>query len=121
MNLRTPVVPAIRPSRDELDDLLPAFDAAGRAVQPHGPWRPIDPVGRERDREIVRAAIARLPEPYRTIYRLHDGLGMSKDDVVHRLSMPRDDVARLLHRARCALVTLLDPHFREDTDVAARE
>lgn len=121
MSLRPSPDPAIRPSRDEPDDLLPAFDAAGRALHPHAPWRPIDPASRERDREIVRAAIARLPEPYRSIYRLHDGLGMSTDDVAHRLSMPRDDIARRLHRARCALVTLLDPHFREGTNLAARE
>ncbi|MGD9791209.1 MAG: sigma factor-like helix-turn-helix DNA-binding protein [Phycisphaerales bacterium] len=118
MNLRPSAVPAVRPPRDELDDLLPAFDASGRAVHPHGPWRDIDPARQQRDREIVTAAISRLPEPYQTINRLHDGLGMSKDVIARQLDLPRDEVARLLHRARCALVTMLDPHFRKSSDVA---
>lgn len=120
MSHRHSTVPAMRPSPDELDDLLPAFDAGGRAVRPHGPWRDTDPTSDQRDRDIVLAAIARLPEPYQAICRLHDGQGMSKDELALQPDLPRDEVARMLHRARCALITLLDPHFREDTDVAPR-
>jgi len=105
---------------DELDSLLPKFDAGGRAVRPHGPWRDIDPASDDRDRELVLAAIKRLPEPYQSISRLHDGQGMSKDELARQLDLPRDEVARMLHRARCALVTLLDPHFRENHNVAPR-
>lgn len=108
-------------SGDELDDLLPAFDASGRAVRPHGPWRDTDPASDHHNREMVRAAIARLPEPYQSIYRLHDGQGINKDELAQQLDLPRDEVARMLHRARCALITLLDPHFREDSDVAPRD
>jgi RNA polymerase sigma-70 factor (ECF subfamily) len=120
MSHRHSTVPAMRPSRDELDDLLPVFDTSGRAVRPHGPWRDTDAASDERDRDIVRAAIARLPDPYQTIYRLHDGQGMSKDALARQLDLPRDEVARMLHRARCALITLLDPHFRENPNVAPR-
>lgn len=108
------------PYGDQLDDLLPAFDTGGSAVRPHGPWRNTDPARDQRDRDIVLAAFSRLPEPYQSIYRLHDGQGMSKDDVARQLDLPREAVARMLHRARCALVTLLNPHFREDSADAAR-
>lgn len=120
MSHRPTAVPAVLQSRDALDDLLPTFDASGRSVRPHGRWRDADPASDPGDRELVRTAIARLPEPYRSIYRLHDGQGMSKDELARQLDLPRDEVARMLHRVRCALVTLLDPHFREDSDVAAR-
>lgn len=120
MSHQQSTVPAMRRSRDALDDLLPAFDASGRSIRPHGLWRDADLAGDERDRDIVLAAIARLPEPYQSICRLHDGEGMSKDELARQLDLPRDEVARMLHRARCALITLLDPHFREDSDVALR-
>ena len=121
MSHRQSTVPAMRPSRDELDDLLPVFDVGGRAVRPHGPWRDTNAASDELDREIVRAAIERLPEPYQSISRLHDGQGLSKDSLARQLDMPRDEVARLLHRARCALITLLDPFLREDSDVAPHD
>lgn len=120
MSLRPSAVPAVPQSRDALDDLLPAFNAGGRAVRPLGRWRDTDAARDTRDRDIVLTAIARLPEPHQTIYRLHDGQGMSKDDLARQLDLPLDEVARMLHRARCALITLLDPHFREDSDVAVR-
>ncbi|MEK6702464.1 MAG: sigma-70 family RNA polymerase sigma factor [Planctomycetota bacterium] len=121
MSLRQSTVPAMRCSSDALDDLLPAFDASGRAVRPHGPWRDTNAASDELDREIVLAAIARLPDPYQTISRLHDGQGMSKDELAQQLDLPRGEVARMLHRARCALITLLDPHFRENPNVAPRD
>lgn len=101
-------------------DLLPAFDAAGQSVRPHRPWREIDPAKVARDRALVRAAVARLPEPHRTIYLLLAGGAMSADELARRLNEPREDIARLLHEARCALVSLLDPCFRKDSDHDAR-
>jgi RNA polymerase sigma-70 factor (ECF subfamily) len=118
MSLPHSTVSARHPSRDELNDLLPAFDATSRAIRPHDPWRHIDTANNQRDREIVLTAIARLPEPYQSVYRLHDGQSMRKDKLARYLDLPRDEVARVLHRARCALVTLLDPHFRENPGVA---
>ncbi len=112
-------VPAGRPSQDELDDLLPAFDAGGHPVRPHGPWQDTGPASDEQcDGEIARAAIGRLPEPYQSIDRLHDNQGLSKSDAARHLDVPRDGVARMVHRARGTLATLLDPHFREDSDFA---
>lgn len=121
MSLQPSAVAAVPQSREQLDNLLPAFDAGGRFILPHGPWRDTDLASDERDRDIVLAAISRLPDPYQTIYRIHDGQGLSKDKLARQLDRPPNEVARLLHRARCALVTLLDPHFREDPDVAPRE
>lgn len=113
MSLPHPTMSSRRPARNDLDKLLPEFDTTGRAIRQYGPWRNIDPGGDQGDREIVLAVVATLPEPYQSIYRLHDGHGVSKDELARELDLPRDVVARMLHRARCALVTLLDPHFRE--------
>lgn len=98
MSLQPSAVSAVSQSRDALDELMPAMDAYGHVVHPRGPWRDTDAASDTPDRKSLLTAIARLPEPHKTIYRLHDGQGMCKDDLASQPGLPLDEVARVLHR-----------------------
>ncbi len=105
--------------RHELDYGMPAFDDKVNAVRPHGPRRDINAENHHRDREIVDAAIERLPELYRTVNRHRDGRGLSAEAVAMPSDMAREKESGLVHRIHCALITLLDPHFKESSDDAS--
>jgi RNA polymerase sigma-70 factor (ECF subfamily) len=92
-----------------LDDLLPRFDETGHHLDPVRPL-PVPPdqelVDRER-RDRVRAAIAKLPEAYRTVLVLRDLEEMTTAEVAQALGISEAAVRVRLHRARKALMTLL--------------
>jgi RNA polymerase sigma-70 factor (ECF subfamily) len=92
-----------------LEGLLPRFDDTGHHVDPVQPL-PIAPddelIGRER-RERVRAAVHKLPEPYRTVLVLRDLEEMDTAEVAAALGITEVAVRVRLHRARKALMTLL--------------
>jgi RNA polymerase sigma-70 factor (ECF subfamily) len=62
-----------------IDDLLPAFDEAGRHARPVRPWEEphASRLTRDETRAQVRACIDRLPEPYRTVLLLRDAARLS--------------------------------------------
>jgi RNA polymerase sigma-70 factor (ECF subfamily) len=101
-----------RKPEQPLDDLLPRFEADGHHRDPGGPWQPADRLERREVRKLVRDAIERLPESYRTVLVLRDIEELDTAEVAERLGVTGAVVKTRLHRARQALRTLLDPHLR---------
>jgi RNA polymerase sigma-70 factor (ECF subfamily) len=99
-----------------IDELLPTFHEDGHATNPAVAWREDAEtmLGRERTRSLVREAIDRLPESHRTILVLRDVEELDTEETARLLGLSTSAVKTRLHRARQALRTLLDPHFRED-------
>jgi RNA polymerase sigma-70 factor (ECF subfamily) len=98
-----------------IDELLPTFLDDGHRAEPRGPWapRPDDvAVGRE-NVELVRRAIDRLPESYRTVLLLRDIDERTTEETAALLEMSVANVKTRLHRARQALRELLDRELGE--------
>lgn len=100
-----------------IDDLLPRFgdDAEAHHVEPVADWREsaVEEATRSETRELIHAAIDRLPEDYRTVLVLRDIEQLDTAETAEHLDVTKSVVKTRLHRARQALRTLLDPHFRE--------
>ena len=99
-----------------ISDLLPRFHEDGHAAEPTAPWpnaaeRALE---RKETRAFVRSAIDQLPENYRTVLLLRDIEELDTQETARQLSVSEAVVKTRLHRARQALRTLLDPHFRGD-------
>jgi RNA polymerase sigma-70 factor (ECF subfamily) len=104
-----------RSHREEsIEDLLPRFLEDGHAVRPPAAWRePSDAaLDRKQRRHIVRRCIDQLPATYRTVLVLRDIEELDNDAVARLLGITPNATKIRLHRARQALRTMLDPHFR---------
>jgi RNA polymerase sigma-70 factor (ECF subfamily) len=99
----------------KIEDLLPGFLEDGHFEVPAAPWQETADVLLESDqnRKLVRDAIARLPDNYRTVLLLRDIEGQDTQQTAQALDMSVAAVKTRLHRARQALRTQLDSHFRE--------
>lgn len=105
-----------RKPEERIDDLLPRFAADGHQENhPTLPWEGSAETLIERSQTgaIVRQAIDRLPDPYRTVLLLRDIEEISTGEAARLLGVTENAVKIRLHRARQALRTLLEPHFRE--------
>ncbi len=111
MKLRT------RRRKDEvlIDDLLPRFMEDGHALEPALPWSESAEALAQRGEtaQLVRDSIDTLPETYRVVLMLRDIEELDTAEVAAVLGITPNAVKIRLHRARQALRTLLDPHFRE--------
>ncbi|GMU33657.1 MAG: RNA polymerase sigma factor SigM [Planctomycetia bacterium] len=98
-----------------IEDLLPKFLSDGHPATPASAWRETgdSEAQRKENRTLVRAAIDELPEIYRTVLLLRDIEELSTEETSEVLGINNNAVKTRLHRARQALRTLLDPHFRE--------
>jgi RNA polymerase sigma-70 factor (ECF subfamily) len=96
-----------------IEDQLPSFDERGQHEQSVVEWRDqtFDAVAAAETRRLVRDAINRLPEPYRTVLLLRDIEEMATDQTARMLNISTAAVKTRLHRARQALRTLLAPHM----------
>ena len=65
-------------------------------------------------RQVVRDAIARLPETYRSVLLLRDIEGMDTREAAQVLEISEPLVKTRLHRARQALRELLDRYLRAE-------
>jgi RNA polymerase sigma-70 factor (ECF subfamily) len=74
--------------------------------------RPDDEAARREQSALVREAIDRLPEHYRTVLLLRDIEELGTSEVAEQLGVTPNAVKLRLHRARQALRTLLAPQFR---------
>jgi RNA polymerase sigma-70 factor (ECF subfamily) len=103
-----------RKPEESIEDLLPGFLEDGHQANPAVPWRESSDelLARERTRALVRACIDRLPEAHRTILVLRDVEDLDTEETASFLGITPSAVKTRLHRARQALRTLLDPHFR---------
>lgn len=105
-----------RRPEEPLDPLLPAFLDDGHHREQFRSWgEPADAALESAERRaVVRAAIDRLPESYRTVLLLRDIEELGSAEVAALLGTTPNAVKIRLHRARQALRSLLDPHFREN-------
>jgi len=99
-----------------LDELLPRFLEDGHHVDPPAPWDERGDVAamREETRRLVRDAIDRLPDGYRSVLLLRDIEGLGAAETGRVLELTPNAVTVRLHRARQALRALLDRHFRRE-------
>jgi RNA polymerase sigma-70 factor (ECF subfamily) len=98
-----------RRPEESIDDLLPRFDEDGRFAEPMGTWNAdtVTTLERGETRALVRRAIDRLPETYRTVLLLRDIEDLDTEETAARLGIRPNAVKTRLHRARLALRTLL--------------
>ena len=103
-----------RKPEEPIEALLPVYQEDGHPVEPFRSWaEPADAAMERREvRAIVRRCIDRLPETYRTVLLLRDIEGLDTEETAKVLGITPNAVKIRLHRARQALRTLLDPHFR---------
>ena len=98
-----------KPERS-IEDLLPSFVADGHQASEARDWS--DAVlERKESARLVRAAIAKLPELYRTVLVLRDIEERDTVETARLLDTSPNVVKVRLHRARQALRTLLDHEF----------
>jgi len=99
-----------------ITDLLPRFSEDGHQAEPVVSWDTAAErvLERQETRDFVRGAIDKLPETYRTVLLLRDIEGLDTEETAKHLGVSQGVVKTRLHRARQALRTLLDPHFRGD-------
>jgi RNA polymerase sigma-70 factor (ECF subfamily) len=103
-----------RQAEQPIDPLLPGFLEDGHQANPATPWPESAPQLLERRETcaLVRRCIDRLPEAYRTVLLLRDIEELDTEETARLLGVSEGVVKTRLHRARQALRTLLDPHFR---------
>jgi len=99
---------------EPLEPLLPTFREDGHWVVRFQCWEESadELLERSEVRALVRAAIDRLPESYRTVLVLRDIEELDTAEVAEMLGVTPNAVKIRLHRARQALRTLLDPRIR---------
>jgi len=102
-----------KPERS-IETLLPAYLEDGHHAEDFQEWNlPVDKaMMRAEVRAMVRKCIGELPDNYRTVLILRDIEELDTDETAQRLGVTPNAVKIRLHRARQALRTLLDPHFR---------
>lgn len=100
---------------EPIEPLLPEFLADGHSAVSYRDWSPGADELLERDevRRIVRVAIDRLPEGYRTVLVLRDLEDLDTAEVAELLGVTANAIKIRLHRARQALRQLLDVQLRE--------
>lgn len=105
-----------RKPEEHIEELLPRFTEDGHQADPAVSWKQGADrlLERQENREQVRAAIAELPEGYRTVLLLRDIEELDTEQTAEALGLSAAAVKTRLHRARQALRTLLDARFRPD-------
>ncbi|MGE0480905.1 MAG: RNA polymerase sigma factor [Phycisphaerae bacterium] len=105
-----------RRPEQSIEALLPRFLDDGHQAEPAVEWRATaeDLLQRDEHRDLVRAAIDELPENYRTVLKLRDIEELDTQETADMLGIDANTVKVRLHRARQALRTLLDRHFRAE-------
>lgn len=98
-----------------IEDLLPHFDTDEHMLFGPVPWKESSAtlLRQEETRTLVRRCIDQLPESYRTVLICRDIEDLGTEDTARVLGVSQGVVKTRLHRARQALRTLLDPHWRK--------
>lgn len=95
---------------ESIEHFLPQFEDGHHREQPRA-WHGVTNEGERRveDREVLVRALAQLPPEYREVVLLRDVEGLESKAVAERLGISDALVRQRLHRARQALVKLIDP------------
>lgn len=96
-----------------IEDLLPTFASDGHRQQVGPAWQPPEELSSD-ERALVRGCIEKLPEDFRNVLLLRDIEEVDTRGAAELLGISEGLVKARLHRARQALRTLLDPHFRKE-------
>ena len=106
-----------RKPEESIDDLLPRFAENGHLEVSGTGWEGADALIEHRQtRELVRGAIERLPESYRTVLLLRDIEEFDTEQTAEALGLTKAAVKTRLHRARQALRQLLEEHFQHPSE-----
>jgi RNA polymerase sigma-70 factor (ECF subfamily) len=104
------------PSQElSLDDFLPAMDhESGHVKLQIADWSgvPDRQMLQSELKQVLDAAIGKLPENYRTVILLRDVEELSTSEAAHVLDLTEDVVKTRLHRARLAVRQKLDEYLR---------
>ena len=105
-----------RQPEKSIEELLPHFGEGEHQLDPPAPWKTTTEAILQRDemRELVQSCISKLPDTYRNVLLLRDIEGLDTQETAQMLDTSLGVVKTRLHRARQALRSLLDPHFRRD-------
>jgi len=98
-------------AEEDLDRLQPSF-SNGTYSDQHSEWNPQKIAEIAERKELIHAAIEKLPPDYRMVVLLRDIEELSTTEVAQILSISDGAVRVRLHRARQALRKLLDRHFQ---------
>jgi RNA polymerase sigma-70 factor (ECF subfamily) len=103
-----------RKPEESIEEQLPGWKENGHAENLPSAWPDAADVLIEQGqtRALVRAAIDRLPEGYRTVLLLRDIEEFDTEETAKALGLTRAAVKTRLHRARQALRERMDEHFR---------
>jgi RNA polymerase sigma-70 factor (ECF subfamily) len=103
-----------RHPEQSIEDLLPHFGEGEHQLDPPAPWKggPETVLQQQEACVLVQQCISQLPENYRTVLLLRDFEGLDTEETARMLGTSVGVVKTRLHRARQALRSLLDPHFR---------
>ena len=103
-----------RHPEEEIEKYLPLFQEDGHQIVPSVEWMESAETALQRKemRQLVRAAIDRLPDTYRTVLLLRDIEELSTEETAEILGISATAAKLRLHRARQALRTQLDPQMR---------
>jgi RNA polymerase sigma-70 factor, ECF subfamily len=98
-----------RKPEESIEDLLPAFLDDGHHAESFSGWAAqADRLLEDKQmRQVVRAAIAELPETHRAVLILRDIEELTTEEAATALGVTANAVKIRLHRARQALATLL--------------
>ena len=99
-----------------IEELLPHFDAKGDRIEPTAEALPAK---RHAPNELVCSVIAQLPEIYRIVLLLRDVEGLSAEEAARALGIEESAAKMRLHRARQAMLTLLQRRLSEGAPGAA--
>lgn len=95
-----------------IEDLLPDYQADGhRLLKAEGDPYPDQLVERSQLLALLRSCVDELPEGYRQVYVLRDVEELSNDEVALAMGLTPNAVKIRLHRARQALVTLVQQRY----------
>lgn len=103
-----------RHPEEEIEKYMPLFQEDGHQVIPSVEWMESAETALQRKemRQLVREAIDRLPDTYRTVLLLRDIEEMNTEETAEILGISTTAAKLRLHRARQALRTQLDPQMR---------
>jgi RNA polymerase sigma-70 factor (ECF subfamily) len=106
-----------RKRESSIEDLLPRYYEDGHRIDPGRAWRETvhDELARKETRRLVRDKIRLLPDQYRAVLVMRDIEQLDTETAASILGESANVVTVRLHRARQALRTHLDPHFRSIT------
>jgi RNA polymerase sigma-70 factor (ECF subfamily) len=87
----------------------------GGWVTPPASWSPDDRLVAKETRELLAAAIERLPPNQRAVISLRDVEGWGSDEVCNVLGLSESNQRVLLHRARSRVRAELEGYFQRET------